>query len=85
MTRFKIEYEQEDGWTDIIFPTPLYKMRCCDCDLVHDLQFHIFKRGKTRKDGTYLVQEIKEKSLIVGFSARRNTRSTGQSRRHRDR
>lgn len=31
-----------DGWTEWIEPDQkLYRIRCCDCRLVHDLQFRI--------------------------------------------
>lgn len=31
-----------DGWTEWVQPKmELYKMMCCDCGLVHDMQFRI--------------------------------------------
>ena len=43
-----------------------YKFRCCDCGLVHNLDFRIV--GNKRK--------------FIQFRAFRNERSTGQVRRH---
>ena len=42
-----------------------YKLRCCDCDLTHRVDFRIV--GKD-----------------VQFKVRRDNRSTGQARRHRE-
>lgn len=44
-----------------------YKMACCDCGLVHDLDFRIRKEWRGN---------------VVEFRARRNTRSTAAMRRH---
>ena len=33
--------EAEDGWSIWIHPLPGYKMACCDCGLVHDLEFRL--------------------------------------------
>lgn len=45
-----------------------YKMACCDCGLVHVMDFRVFKDSKGR--------------LSVKFRARRNNRSTAMMRRH---
>lgn len=41
MSRYRKEVEGDDGWSDWIHPLPGYKMACCDCGLVHNLQFRI--------------------------------------------
>lgn len=41
MARFDRETENEDGWSDWIHPLPGYKMACCDCGLVHNMQFRV--------------------------------------------
>lgn len=41
MPRFRVEVEGEDGWSDWIHPFGGYKMACCDCGLVHDLEFRL--------------------------------------------
>ena len=43
-----------------------YKMMCCDCGLVHDMDFRVIKWGRGHK---------------IEFKADRNYRSTGQARR----
>lgn len=46
MTRYRVEVEKEDGWSDWIHPLPGYKMACCDCGLVHNLEFRIDDLGQ---------------------------------------
>lgn len=46
MTRLRPEVEREDGWTDWIHPLPGYKLACCDCGLVHNMQFRIDDLGQ---------------------------------------
>jgi len=57
------EKPEEDEWVQPVEEG--YKMQCCDCGLVHQLDFRI-------KDGR------------VQFRVRRDNRSTGQVRRHRN-
>ena len=42
-------------WTEWILPLPSYRMRCCDCHLVHDVQFQVVKVGKLRKHGYHTI------------------------------
>ena len=46
MTRYRTETEGADGWSDWIHPLPGYKMACCDCSLVHNMQFRIDDLGQ---------------------------------------
>jgi hypothetical protein len=47
MTKFTQEYAVDNGWSDWIYPVMKgYKMACCDCGLVHDLEFRIVENGK---------------------------------------
>ena len=66
MPRMPTEYENEDGWSDWIRPLPNYRLACCDCGLVHKMDFQIVGRGKSAK---------------VVFRARRNNRSTTMLRK----
>jgi hypothetical protein len=36
-----VEHENEDGWSDWIHPAPGYRMQCCDCGLIHRMDFEI--------------------------------------------
>lgn len=68
MAKFKQHHVENDGdWSEWVYPNrKRYKFACCDCGLVHDMQFDLIKRG----EGNRII-----------FRARRNNRSTGQIRR----
>lgn len=44
--KFKKEKPNEDGWSDWVHPLNNYMMACCDCGLVHDLEFRIDRDNK---------------------------------------
>jgi len=44
-----------------------YKMMCCDCGLVHIIDFKLEKHGKNK---------------VIMFKAKRDNRATGQARRY---
>jgi hypothetical protein len=67
--KFKRIVEAEGGKSEWIQPVRRgYKMMCCDCSLVHNLDFRIVKRSST---GASFIQ----------FRASRNNRSTALARR----
>lgn len=70
--RFPREKEKpgNGGWTDWIAPEPLYYLACCDCGLVHAMQFR--------------VATVKGKPKAV-FRAKRAPRITAQHRKTRHR
>lgn len=77
MAAFKKVLTNADGWSDWIYPNmDGYRMACCDCGLVHNLQFKVVKTD---------CGEWVEESHAVGMRASRNSRSTAQVRRHRKR
>ncbi len=39
MPKHRRMIEKDDGWTDWIHPLEEYRQSCCDCGLVHDLEF----------------------------------------------
>lgn len=72
--------ERANGWTDWQFPLMKgYRMACCDCGLVHDMEFEVHKVTKQ------LDADLFETKLVSGyrvrFKARRNNRSTAAMRR----
>jgi len=74
MTKYPTMLPREDGWSG--WQRPLhghgdrnYRMACCDCCLIHEMQFRV----KRREDGR----------LDVVFRVRRNNRATAALRRHR--
>lgn len=79
----KIE-EGEDGWSDWIQPVMTgYKMGCCDCGLVHNMEFVAVRASAKNPDGTFEYEELDTTEFRVTFRAQRNKRSTAQLRRHR--
>jgi hypothetical protein len=41
------EYAKKSGWTRWIRPVMKgYRMACCDCNLVHELDFRVTKKGR---------------------------------------
>lgn len=48
-----------------------YMMGCCDCGLVHEMEFRAFKRGKVRKDGSYKLTVLRPSEYGVRLRARR--------------
>jgi hypothetical protein len=67
--KFKRIIETGNGKSEWIQPVRRgYKMMCCDCSLVHNLDFRIVKRNSA---GACFVQ----------FRASRNARSTALARR----
>ena len=83
MPKHKRMVERDDGWSDWIAPVmDGYKMGCCDCGLVHDLQFGVFT-AKELGGGYHEIIQDSIKNGRVRFRARRNNRSTAQVRRHK--
>jgi hypothetical protein len=68
MAKYIKEKAQDDGWSRWIYPIMEgYKMCCCDCGLVHVLEFRIDSEDPKR----------------IEFRCRRDNRATGQVRRHK--
>lgn len=47
-----------------------YMMQCCDCGLIHEVEFRIYKIIDRHSDGTKTV-ELADDSYEVGIRARR--------------
>lgn len=58
----------EDGWSEWIHPLPGYLMQCCDCGLIHEMEFAI---GRRSGDGPLNEGETEE--AVIVFRARRFT------------
>ena len=57
-TRFKPMVEGRGGWSEWVYPEPNgYLMKCCDCGLVHEVQFKTFVETK-QKRGAFEVVEL---------------------------
>jgi len=57
--RFKKMVAGRGGWSEWVCPThKSYLMKCCDCGLVHELQFKTFAETTQRKNGTFTIVEL---------------------------
>ncbi len=39
--KYRKEYEGDNGWTKWIRPLAGYRVACCSCGVVHDLEFRL--------------------------------------------
>jgi hypothetical protein len=71
--------QQKDG--DIISPymNKPYKMKCCDCGLVHTLKFSVRKLTRRMKKGYWVGKKVSGYKVV--FQAFRDERATAASRR----
>lgn len=84
MAKFIQETEGPNGWCRWV-PVRMrgYEMACCDCGLVHTMQFKAVRVTKKRKDGSWDYENLSHGKFRVMLRAKRNPRSTGQLRRHK--
>jgi nitrate/TMAO reductase-like tetraheme cytochrome c subunit len=83
MSRHKRMIERDDGWCDWVQPImDGYRMSCCDCGLVHDMQFKVLRKGKDLPNGAWEAKPLDGEKYRVEFRARRNKRSTSAMRRN---
>jgi hypothetical protein len=82
VANFKKHVAGEGGWSEWTQPVMRgYRLACCDCCLVHDMEFKVLKVTKQNPDGSWEAEEIDSEKYRVEFRARRNNRSTAQLRR----
>lgn len=83
MARLKKMIERDDGWCDWVQPIMIgYRMACCNCGLVHDMQFYVLRKSKDLPGGGWQAKRLDVERYRVEFRARRNNRSTAQTRRY---
>ena len=78
-----IEKKEEDGyWSEWVSPKADYKLRCCDCSLVHNIQFKVVKVKEKLGNDEFIARDLsKPGNYLVMFRAQRNNRATSQCRR----
>lgn len=62
-------HPDEEGWSEWIHPLPGYLMQCCDCNLIHEMEFEIVPHGDSRP--ALNPGEGKRRGVII-FRARRH-------------
>lgn len=57
--RFKHHVGGRGGWSEWVYPAPgkPYFMKCCDCGLVHEMQFAAFAETQ-QKRGAFSVVKL---------------------------
>ena len=83
MAKIPALMETVDGWTEWHAIPNDYRLGCCDCGLMHDLESVVAKRVR-RLRGAVQVETIDNADLQIMMRARRNPRSTAQMRRRTD-
>jgi hypothetical protein len=67
IVEFEIMEADEEGWSEWIHPLPGYKMQCCDCGLVHEMETAIVKSH----EATTPTAEGEDAEHIIVFRMRR--------------
>ena len=70
MTNFKHHKAGRGGWSKWVYPTKKYLFKCCDCELVHELEFKTFLEINRKKNGQFQVVKLPEQIRPI-FRARR--------------
>lgn len=82
---YPIQFTNDDGYCDWILPEmdKDYRMACCDCGLVHNMQFAVMRVKEDLGNGYKDLRPTKAGQFVVMMRAARNNRATGQIRRHK--
>jgi hypothetical protein len=60
-----------DGWSDWVQPAMSgYLLKCCNCDLVHEVEFVALRVVKRRADGLVECEPLPPDAFQVGFRIR---------------
>ena len=70
MKKFKKHKAGKGGWSEWVYPTTKYLFKCCDCNLVHELEFATFVEAD-RKRNTFKVVKLPSQARAM-FRARRH-------------
>jgi len=82
-TRSIYEEPKPGEWVNPIMKG--YKLVCCDCGLVHKMDFRVFVKEKKFKDGSYIEGKIGKgaSKLFASFRCWRDNRATAAHRREK--
>lgn len=79
--KFKQEVGKNGDWTEWIRPRMTnYYMSCCDCGLVHTLNFRVVKVLKVYKNGMKKGEILPKDEFEVEMKVKRNNKLTKQER-----
>lgn len=87
MPKYHTLTQNGDDYSDWIVPNQdngSYKLGCCDCGLVHDVQFAVVEVHGRLPGGKIDISPVEDQEKYqVALRAKRNNRATGQHRRQR--
>ena len=84
MKRMHPEREGKNGWSRWVRPVQSnYMLACCDCGLVHRMQFVVVKVDRRWKDGRWNGDVLSSRYYRVMFRAQRAPRYTAKQRARR--
>jgi Zn-finger protein len=68
-----VEVIDEDGWSDWISPKMTgYLMQCCDCGLIHEIDFKVVKYiGERQTNGMQESVDVEDQDVQTLLRARR--------------
>lgn len=70
--KYRTLTEGPGGWTPWTTPAKEYKLACCSCGLVHDMEFMVRLKGG---------QNLDRRKGQIKFRVRQNARATAAMRR----
>lgn len=78
----KVTTEKNNGWSKWENPVMTnYQMACCDCGLVHTINFQVVELISVDKKGKQLVKALPKNKYKVMMKAKRNVKYTKQLRK----
>lgn len=65
--------KDKSGWTEWQFPVmDGYLMQCCDCNLVHEVDFKVVEKvSRIKRDGSWEAEPTKKSKFRIGIRMRR--------------
>ena len=71
-TKCRTVRTKKDGWSYWQYPQMKgYLMQCCDCGLVHEVEFKVMRVLERNQDGTRIVEDVE--GYDVGLRMKRKT------------
>lgn len=73
----KVKVKKGKKYSDWEYPImKKYQMACCDCGLVHEINFKVVKIIKKLKNNVDKCEDITDENYRIMMQARRNTKLT---------
>ncbi len=83
MSKKYLAVSETNGWSEWLHMRPGYRMACCDCGLVHNIEAKAFRASRRKVRSGYIALGPEVSGLRIMLRAGRNNRATAQHRRAR--